>query len=227
MAKRHESRHKVSRRFGIDIYGTGGDELQRKLAVPPGGTRRARQRRSTFGVQLLEKQKAKALYGVLEGQFRRYVNEVARQPGDTNENLPRLLERRLDNVVYRLGFARTRPMARQLVNHGHVRVRGRRVNIPSYLVQPGETLVLDEAAACMPTVAEELADGRRVPDWLAREETTGGACCGSRTVRRRIRGSTRRRSLASTRGDTYALRGLAALTCRHTGQVDSRWRWHI
>ena len=141
--------------------------------MPPGGTRRARRRRSIFGVQLLEKQKAKALYGVLEGQFRRYVKEAARQPGDTSENLLRLLERRLDNVVYRLGFARTRPMARQLVNHGHVRVRGRRVNIPSYLVRPGETLVLDETAARMPTVAEELADGRRVPDWLAREETTG------------------------------------------------------
>ncbi len=97
----------------------------------------------------------------------------ARQPGDTSENLLRLLERRLDNVVDRLGFARTRPMARQVVNHGHVRVRGRRVNIPSYLVRPGETLVLDETAARMPTVAEELADGRRVPDWLAREETTG------------------------------------------------------
>src|SRR5260221_8667615 len=106
MAKRHESRHKVSRRFGIDIYGTGGDALQRKLAVPPGGTRRGRRRRSTFGVQLLEKQKAKALYGVLEGQFRRYVKEAARQPGDTSENLLRLLERRLDNVVYGLGFAR-------------------------------------------------------------------------------------------------------------------------
>src|SRR5258706_15410036 len=121
MAKRHEPRHKVSRRFGIDIYGAGGDALQRKLAVPPGGTRRARRRRSIFGVQLLEKQKAKALYGVLEGQFRRYVKEAARQPGDTSENLLRLLERRRDNVVYRLGFARTRPMARQVVKHGHVR----------------------------------------------------------------------------------------------------------
>jgi small subunit ribosomal protein S4 len=134
MAKRHESRHKVSRRFGIDIYGTGGDALQRKLAVPPGGTRRAR-RRSTFGVQLLEKQKAKVLYGVLEGQFRRYVKEAARQPGDTSENLLRLLERRLDNVVYRLGFARTRPMARQLVNHG---LRPRRL-----------------AAQCIPSASEE------------------------------------------------------------------------
>src|SRR5260370_34782511 len=123
MAKRLGAGHKVSRRFGIDIYGTGGDALQGKRAVPPGGTRRARRRGSPFGVQLLEKQKAKALYGVLEGQFRRYVKEAARQPGDTSENLLRLLERRLDNVVYRLGFARTRPMARQVVNHGHVRPR--------------------------------------------------------------------------------------------------------
>src|SRR5258706_8018886 len=113
MAKRHEPRHKVSRRFGIDIYGAGGDALQRKLAVPPGGTRRARRRRSIFGVQLLEKQKAKALYGVLEGQFRRYVKEAARQPGDTSENLLRLLERRLDNVLYRLGVAPPPRMGRQ------------------------------------------------------------------------------------------------------------------
>ena len=173
MAKRHEPRHKVSRRFGIDIYGTGGDSLQRRLAVPPGGAARRRRRRSTYGVQLFEKQKAKALYGVLERQFRRYITEADRQRGDRGENLLRLLERRLDNVVYRLGFARTRPMARQIVNHGHVRVRGHRVNIPSYLVRPGEVIELDETAARIPTVEEELKAGGAVPGWLAREGTSG------------------------------------------------------
>ncbi|MGZ3640372.1 MAG: 30S ribosomal protein S4, partial [Ktedonobacterales bacterium] len=119
-----------------------------------------------------EKQKAKALYGVLERQFRRYIAEAGRQRGDRGENLLRLLERRLDNVVYRLGFARTRPMARQIVNHGHVRVGGRRVDIPSYLVRPGEVIELDETTAQMPEVAEEIA-ARSVPDWLAREGTSG------------------------------------------------------
>lgn len=173
MAKRHEPRHKVSRRFGTDIYGTGGASLQRRLAVPPGGVRRGRRRRSTYGVQLLEKQKAKAIYGLLERQFRRYVREAARQPGDASANLLALLERRLDNTVYRLGFARTRPMARQMVNHGHVRVRGRRVNIPSYLVRPSETIELDETAAQMPEVADSLAAGGPVSGWLTRTGTSG------------------------------------------------------
>lgn len=174
MAKRHEPRHKVSRRFGIDIYGTGGDSLQRRLAIPPGGARRGRRRRSAYAVQLVEKQKAKALYGVLERQFQRYIAAALRQPGNASENLLRLLERRLDNVAYRLGFARTRPMARQVVNHGHVRVNGRRVDIPSYLVRPSETIELDETAAGIPTVAEDLAaEDRPVPGWLAREGTTG------------------------------------------------------
>ncbi|MGZ3674638.1 MAG: 30S ribosomal protein S4 [Ktedonobacterales bacterium] len=172
MAKRHEPRHKVSRRFGIDIYGTGGASLERRLSVPPGSTGRKRRRKSAYGAQLFEKQKAKALYGVLERQFRRYIAEAGRQRGDRGENLLRLLERRLDNVVYRLGFARTRPMARQIVNHGHVRVGGRRVDIPSYLVRPGEVIELDETTAQMPEVAEEIA-ARSVPDWLAREGTSG------------------------------------------------------
>ncbi|MGZ3602499.1 MAG: 30S ribosomal protein S4 [Ktedonobacterales bacterium] len=172
MAKRHEPRHKVSRRFGIDIYGTGGASLERRLSVPPGSTGRKRRRKSAYGAQLFEKQKAKALYGVLERQFRRYIAEAGRQRGDRGENLLRLLERRLDNVVYRLGFARTRPMARQIVNHGHVRVGGRRVDIPSYLVRPGEVIELDETTSQMPEVAEEMA-ARPTPDWLAREGTSG------------------------------------------------------
>src|SRR5207302_5403147 len=111
--------------------------------------------KSAYGAQLFEKQKAKALYGVLERQFRRYIAEAGRQRGDRGENLLRLLERRLDNVVYRLGYARTRPMARQIVNHGHVRVGGRRVDIPSYLVRPGEVVEFDETVAPMPEVVGE------------------------------------------------------------------------
>jgi small subunit ribosomal protein S4 len=98
---------------------------------------------------------------------------AVRQPGDTGENLLRLLERRLDNVVYRFGFARSRPMARQMVSHRHVLVNGQRVNIPSYLVRPGETVALTPAAGQIPTVVEELEANRPVPRWLALDETTG------------------------------------------------------
>jgi small subunit ribosomal protein S4 len=170
---RREPRHKVSRRFGVDIYGTGGDALKRRLGTPPGGRARRRPRLTDYGVQLKEKQKAKAFYGVSEGQFRRYYEQAARQPGDTGENLLRLLERRLDNVVYRLGAARTRPMARQLVSHRHVQVNGRRVNIPSYLVRPGEVISLTEAASQIPAVVEELAANRKVPGWLERNGERG------------------------------------------------------
>jgi small subunit ribosomal protein S4 len=173
MVKKREPRHKVSRRFGVDIYGTGGASLERRLATPPGGRPRRRRKRSDYGVQLHEKQQAKAFYGVAEGQFRRYYLRASRQPGDTGANLLGLLERRLDNVVYRLGFARTRPMARRLVNHGHVRVNGRKVDIPSYLVRAGEVIALTEDAARMPGVIEELAANRPVPGWLEREGTSG------------------------------------------------------
>jgi small subunit ribosomal protein S4 len=174
MARRREPKHKVSRRFGIDIYGTGGASLQRRLGTPPGGLPTGRPRKRTeYGRQLFEKQKAKAIYGLLERQFRRYFEEAARQGGPTGDNLLRLLERRLDNVVYRLSFARSRPMARQLVNHGHVLVNGKRVDIPSYLVRQGETVTLDETAARIPTVVEELEAQRPLPRWLERPDSTG------------------------------------------------------
>ena len=172
MPRRSGPRHKVSRRFGIDIYGTGGASLQRRLGTPPGGPRR-RARRSEYARQLTEKQKVKAIYGVAEGQFRRYYAEAVRRPGRRGANLLQVLERRLDNVVYRLAFARSRPMARQLVGHGHVKVNGRRVDVPSYLVRPGDTVELSPSAARMPTVVEELASGRLLPSWLERAGAAG------------------------------------------------------
>src|SRR4051794_4221509 len=105
---RRGPKHKNSRRFGVDIYGTGGASLPCHLTTPPGGTK-CRRRPSNYALQLEEKQKAKAFYGVTEGQFRRYYAMAERTLGDTGENLFRLLERRLENVVYRLGFARSRP----------------------------------------------------------------------------------------------------------------------
>lgn len=165
---RHEPKHKVSRRFGIDIYGTGGESLRRRIQTPPGGAPQRRPRRTDYGIQLKEKQKAKAIYGTSESQFRRYYDQAFRQPGDTGENMLRLLERRLDNVIYRLGIARSRPMARQMVSHGHVKVNGRKVNIPSFQVRPGEVVSVTEAAAQIPVVIEELESNRRVPEWLDR-----------------------------------------------------------
>ena len=174
MVRARGPKHKISRRFGVDIYGTGGPALQRRLTTPPGGTPRGRRRKMTeYGLQLQEKQKAKASYGMAESQFRRYFAEAERRPGTTGENLLQLLERRLDNVVYRLGFARSRPMARQMVGHGHVQVNDRKVDRPSYLVRPGEVIRLTGTGAQMPAVIEELASGRLVPGWLDRQDTTG------------------------------------------------------
>jgi len=174
MGRSREPKHKTSRRFGIDIYGTGGASLQRRLSLTPGAKPGGRRRKvSEFGIQLHEKQKAKAIYGVGERQFRRYYEEAERRPGTPGANLLQLLERRLDNVVYRMGFARSRPMARQLVSHRHVLVNGKKVNIPSYLVRPGESIGLTETAAQMPTVIEEVGSNRLLPSWLQHEETGG------------------------------------------------------
>ncbi|HWH24360.1 MAG TPA: 30S ribosomal protein S4 [Candidatus Limnocylindria bacterium] len=167
---RREPKHKVSRRLGFDVYGTGGAALARRMERRPGQRAGARpRRRSEYGNQLLEKQKAKAFYGVAEGQFRRYFAEAERREGNTGENLLALLERRLDNVVYRLGFARSRPMARQLVSHGHVRVDGERVTIPSYRVNEGHAITLSDDAGKIPAVQEEMASGRPLPGWLERD----------------------------------------------------------
>ncbi len=165
-------KHKLSRRFGVDIFGTGGRSLERRMGTPPGGQPRGGRRRkpSEYALQLEEKQKAKAIYGVREGQFRRYYEQAAHRPGVTGENLLQTLERRLDNVVYRLSWGRTRPMARQLVSHGHIRVNGQRVTIPSFLVRPGEVITLSATAAEMPTVQEELGAHRPLPRWLARDD---------------------------------------------------------
>ena len=173
MARTRAPKHRTSRRFGVDIYGTGGPQLERRLGTPPGGLRRRRRKVSEYGRQLEEKQKAKAIYGVRETQFRRYFDRAEREPGPIGENLLRLLERRLDNVIYRLGFARSRPMARQLVNHHHVTVNGRRVGIPSYLVDQGEVIALKSEAAAIPGVVDAMAEGRQAPTWLDRKDTTG------------------------------------------------------
>jgi small subunit ribosomal protein S4 len=164
-------KHKVSRREGVNLTGTTSRSLERRLKTPPGG-RRSR-RVSEYAVHLRAKQRVKRQYGMRERQFRRFVEEARGQPGPTGENLLQLLERRLDATVYRLGFARTRPMARQLVSHGHVLVNERKLDIPSALVSPGDVIKLSETAMQIPVVQEELESGRPLPSWLSRENGVG------------------------------------------------------
>ena len=127
-----------------------------------------RKKQSEYGLQLNEKQKVKFIYGVLEKQFRLYYERAEKMPGITGENLLAILEQRLDNVVFRLGFAMTRREARQLVNHGHVTVNGRKVNIPSFQVKPGMVISLTEKGKSMQKIKENIEDNafRAAPKWI-------------------------------------------------------------
>ncbi|MBI2074410.1 MAG: 30S ribosomal protein S4 [Candidatus Levybacteria bacterium] len=139
MARYTGPKHRLARREGINLLDKTSASLQRRLNIPPGIHGRKRKRAlSEFGQQLREKQKAKVIYGVLEKQFKRLVNTVRESRGETGEMLISLLETRLDNVVYRLGFAKSRFQARQLVTHGHILVNGKKLTIPSYQVKVGD-----------------------------------------------------------------------------------------
>jgi small subunit ribosomal protein S4 len=139
--------------------------------VPPGVVQRRRPKGTDYGLRLREKQKVKHYYGVLERQFRTYFARAERGKGNTGETLMSLLERRLDNVVHRLGFAPSRAAARQMVMHGHITVNGRRVDVPSYLVRAGDTLRVKNRAKSLQLAHAALADARRdVPDFLSRAE---------------------------------------------------------
>jgi small subunit ribosomal protein S4 len=149
-----------------------------KRNVPPGQHGRARKAKMVgYGIQLREKQKVKRTYGVLENQFRRYFEEADRRKGITGELLLQQLERRLDNVVYRLGFATSRPQARQLVRHGHFTINGKKVDIPSYQVRPGDVVGVRQSSRENPTIghAMEEVKGRGIPEWLSFD---GGALAG-------------------------------------------------
>jgi small subunit ribosomal protein S4 len=139
-----------------------------RRSYAPGQHGKRRNKLQPYGMQLREKQKVRRVYGVLEAQFRRYFAEAARQKGVTGENLLRLLEMRLDNVVYSLGFASSRNQARQLVRHGHLQVNGRTTNVPSFQVKPGMEITLKDGMRSNTMVNEALdtAQGRGVPPWL-------------------------------------------------------------
>ncbi|MBK6673587.1 MAG: 30S ribosomal protein S4 [Proteobacteria bacterium] len=163
---------KLSRREGTDLFLKSGAkplESKCKLQVPPGGIKgERRQRLSDYGMQLREKQKLRRMYGVLERQFRNYYEEAARRQGATGENLLKLLECRLDNVVYRMGFAATRAEARQLVSHKGVDVNGEAVTIPSYQVKAGDVVQIREKSRKQLRVVNALTVAAQVgfPEWL-------------------------------------------------------------
>lgn len=168
---------KISRRLGIGIT-EKGQRILSKRSFPPGQHGPAARRRqvSDYGLQLQEKQKARYMYGVLERQFRRLYEQAQRVPGETGATLFILLERRLDNVVYRLGLATTRAQARQLVNHGHIVVNGRKTDIPSFSVRAGDKVAVRPESRNRGYFKNLVEGGelksRKQPDWLRFNETT-------------------------------------------------------
>ena len=167
-------RARVSRRLGTNIWGTKGETIALdKRPYPPGEHGRSRRRGSVseYLLQLQEKQKARFSYGLTEPQFRNIFAEASRRQGVTGENMLRFLELRLDNVIYRAGWAATRPQARQFVGHGHVNVNGRRVDIPSYRLRKGDVVELRPAAQDFTVVQWNLdVLDRTPPAWLDRNE---------------------------------------------------------
>ncbi len=173
---------RLCRREGMKLFLKGERCYTEKCAiekrnVPPGQHGRSRKAKMVgYGVQLREKQKVKRIYGVLEDQFRRYFEQAERTRGITGETLLQLLERRLDNAVYRLGFATSRAQARQLVRHGHFQVNGRKVDIPSYSVKVGDIVTVRESSRKTPAIlhAVEEVKGRGVPEWLSLDAEMSG-----------------------------------------------------
>ena len=161
---------RVSRRLGTNIWGTKGETIALdKRPYPPGDHGRTRRRGnvSEYLLQLQEKQKARYSYGLTEKQFRNIYDEASRRTGVTGENMLQFLERRLDNVVYRAGWAATRPQARQFVNHGHIEVNGKRVNVPSYRVRQGDTITVRAKARNGATLQWNMdVLDRSKPAWL-------------------------------------------------------------
>jgi small subunit ribosomal protein S4 len=156
---------KLSRRLGISLSGTG-KELEKRPYAPGQHGPNQRKKISEYGLQLQEKQKLRHMYGVTERQFRNLFDRAGKMQGKHGENFMALLEARLDNVVYRLGLARTRRQARQLVNHGHITVDGSRVDIPSYRLSAGQTIGVREKSRNLNIVKEALEVNSFVPDFL-------------------------------------------------------------
>lgn len=167
-------KRRLSRREGVPLFAKDVKSMERKGAIPPGQHGlKGRRRVSEYGIQLREKQKAKRFYGLMERQFKKYVELASKVKGSTGLALLHFLETRLDNVVYRLGFSPSRAGARQLVSHGHVMVDGKKVNIPSYKVRIGQTLAISHKLLDNTQVKKSLETQETLPEWLKREATVG------------------------------------------------------
>ncbi len=167
MARYIGPKTKIARKFGEPIFGP--DRVFEKKNYPPGmhGANKRRKKLSEYGVQLKEKQKAKYTYGVLEKQFRNMFKKAQRSKGVTGVELLQLLESRLDNLVFRFGIAPTRAAARQLVSHRHITIEGRVMNVPSYIVKPGEIVSVREKSKSLEAITESIASGRHsLYSWL-------------------------------------------------------------
>lgn len=168
MSKRQSSKYKIDRRLGVNLWGRAKSSINNR-DYPPGQHGQRRRKPSDFGTQLMAKQKLKGYYGNIgEKKFRRYYEEAVRRRGDTGENLVGLLERRLDAVVYRSKFVPTVFAARQIVNHGHILVNGKRTNIPSYQVQDDDVVEVKAKSRELPVVMEAIASvERELPDYIS------------------------------------------------------------
>ncbi len=180
MARYTGPKNRLARREGMDLgLKTVGSKahaslLKRMNIIPGQHGGKGRRKISDFGAQLREKQKVKRMYGVLERQFHKVFTQAKKWKGNTGEKLLEFMERRLDNILYRIGFAPTRPLARQLVSHGHVLVDGKRVTIPSFLVREGMVITLRPKALEIPAVKKMLDDKLlKIPDWLERKGPAG------------------------------------------------------
>ena len=179
MARYTEAVCRLCRREGQKLFLKGERCYSGKCAIDrrayaPGQHGQGRKKLSEYGLQLREKQKAKRFYGVLEGQFAHYYELAEKKAGVTGENLLQILESRLDNVIYRLGFGLSRAEARQLVVHGHFLVNGKKVDIPSYLVKEGDVITIKETSRSLPKIKAiiEATEGKNIPQWLDLDRNT-------------------------------------------------------
>ena len=179
MARYTEAVCRLCRREGQKLFLKGERCYSGKCAIDrrayaPGQHGQGRKKLSEYGLQLREKQKAKRFYGVLEGQFAHYYELAEKKAGVTGENLLQILESRLDNVIYRLGFGLSRAEARQLVVHGHFLVNGKKVDIPSYLVKEGDVITIKETRRSLPKIKAiiEATEGKNIPEWLDLDRNT-------------------------------------------------------
>lgn len=174
MARYTGPKHRIARREGVNLLDKSSQSLMRRLNVPPGIHGKKRKKRlSEYGLQLREKQKAKASYGILEKQFKNLVQSVQKKKGDTKELIISLLETRLDNVVYRLGFGKTRYMSRQMVSHGHVLVNGKKLTIPSYQLKVDDVVSLSPKMQANPVVVELTKEESQILPFLQKKAFSG------------------------------------------------------